>query len=212
MEKQPAILITGAAGFIGSCLVQYLNEQGVENLILVDKFRNAEKEKNWKNKKYKYLVDRELLLEWMDENKPKIEFVIHLGARTDITESNYNIYKELNVEYSEDVWNYCTAYDIPLIYASSAATYGNGELGYNDDDTMLADLKPQNPYAISKNEFDKWAVRQLNIPPAWAGLKLFNVYGPNEYHKKHAPSEIFNAWKQVEKNGCVKLFKSNGDD
>ncbi len=208
MEKQSLILITGAAGFIGSCMVQYLNEQGIENIILVDKFTEAEKQKNWKHKKFKYLVDRELLLEWLDENKPKIEFVIHLGARTDTTEFDYNIHRELNVEYSEDVWNYCTAYNIPLIYASSAATYGNGELGYDDDDRMLGDLKPLNPYGVSKNEFDKWAIQQVNAPPLWAGLKFFNVYGPNEYHKERMASVIFHACKQIETHGCVKLFKS----
>ena len=206
------ILITGAAGFIGSCLLQYMNEQGVENIILVDKFTDAVKEKNWKQKKYKHLVDRELLLDWLDENKPNIIFVIHLGARTNETETDQTVLQGLNTEYSEDVWNYCTAFNIPLIYASSAATYGNGELGYNDDDTMLGDLKPQDAYGISKHEFDKWAVRQLNMPPAWAGLKLFNVYGPNEYHKKHAPSEVLNAWKQVEKNGCIKLYKYHSDE
>ena len=211
MEKQPVILITGAAGFIGSCLTQYLNEQGIENLILVDKFRHSEKEKNWKNKKYKHLVDRELLLEWIDENKPKIEFVIHLGARTDV-ESDQNVYQELNVEYSEDIWNYCTAYEIPLIYASSAATYGNGELGYDDDDNMLADLKPVSPYGTSKNEFDKWAVRQLNAPPFWAGLKFFNVYGPNEYHKKHKASMVYCACSQIESNGALKLNKNQHND
>jgi ADP-L-glycero-D-manno-heptose 6-epimerase len=208
MEKQPMIIVTGAAGFIGSCMVQYLNENGIENIILVDKFTDAAKEKNWKHKKFKHLVDRELLLEWLDENKPKIEFVIHLGARTDTTEFDYNIHKELNEEYSQDVWNYCTANDIPLIYASSAATYGNGELGYDDDDTMLSDLKPLNPYGVSKNEFDKWAVQQLNAPPVWAGLKFFNVYGPNEYHKERMASVIFHACKQIETHGCVKLFKS----
>lgn len=208
MEKQPVILVTGAAGFIGSCIIQYMNEQGVENIILVDKFTEADKERNWKHKKYKYLVDRELLLDWLDENKPKVEFIIHLGARTDTTEFNYNVHKELNVEYSEDIWNYCTAFNIPLIYASSAATYGNGELGYDDDDTMLNDLKPLNPYGVSKNEFDKWAVQQLNAPPFWAGLKFFNVYGPNEYHKERMASVIFHACKQIETHGCVKLFKS----
>ncbi|MEP6684871.1 MAG: ADP-glyceromanno-heptose 6-epimerase [Parafilimonas sp.] len=208
MEKQPMILVTGAAGFIGSCMVQYFNEQEIQNIILVDKFTEADKEKNWKHKKFKHLVDRELLLEWLDENKPKIEFVIHLGARTDTTEFDYNIHKELNEEYSQDVWNYCTANNIPLIYASSAATYGNGELGYDDDDKLLGDLKPLNPYGVSKNEFDKWAVQQLNAPPVWAGLKFFNVYGPNEYHKERMASVIFHACKQIETHGCVKLFKS----
>ncbi|HEY2727700.1 MAG TPA: ADP-glyceromanno-heptose 6-epimerase [Parafilimonas sp.] len=208
MEKQPMILVTGAAGFIGSCMVQYFNEQGIENIILIDKFTEADKEKNWKHKKFKHLVDRELLLDWLDENRPKIEFVIHLGARTDTTEFDYKIHEELNVEYSQDVWNYCTANNIPLIYASSAATYGNGELGYDDDDKLLSDLKPLNPYGKSKNEFDKWAVQQLNAPPVWAGLKFFNVYGPNEYHKERMASVIFHACKQIETHGCVKLFKS----
>jgi ADP-L-glycero-D-manno-heptose 6-epimerase len=213
MEKDSVIIVTGAAGFIGSCMIQYLNEQGLENLILVDKFRHTEKEKNWKHKKYKYLVDRELLLEWLNENKKiKIDIVIHLGARTDTTEFDYNIHKELNEEYSQDVWNYCTANEVPLIYASSAATYGNGELGYDDDDTMLGDLKPLNPYGASKNEFDKWAIQQLNAPPVWAGLKFFNVYGPNEYHKNRMASVIFHACKQIETNGCVKLFKSHKEN
>ena len=208
MNENSTIIITGAAGFIGSCMVQYLNEKGLKNLILVDKFIHSEKDRNWKRKKYQYLVDRELLLEWLHENKPKVDFVIHLGARTDTTEFDYNIHRELNVEYSQDVWNYCTANDIPLIYASSAATYGAGELGYDDDNTLLADLKPLNPYGVSKNEFDLWAVQQLNAPPFWAGLKFFNVYGPNEYHKKRMASVIFHAFNQIQKEGSVRLFKS----
>jgi ADP-L-glycero-D-manno-heptose 6-epimerase len=208
MNENSTIIITGAAGFIGSCMVQYLNEKGLKNLILVDKFIHSEKDRNWKRKKYQYLVDRELLLEWLDENKPKVDFVIHLGARTDTTEFDYNIHRELNVEYSQDVWNYCTANDIPLIYASSAATYGAGELGYDDDNTLLADLKPLNPYGVSKNEFDLWAVQQLNAPSFWAGLKFFNVYGPNEYHKKRMASVIFHAFNQIQKEGSVRLFKS----
>ena len=208
MNENSTIIITGAAGFIGSCMVQYLNEKGLKNLILVDKFIHSEKDRNWKRKKYQYLVDRELLLEWLHENKPKVDFVIHLGARTDTTEFDYNIHRELNVEYSQDVWNYCTANDIPLIYASSAATYGAGELGYDDDNTLLADLKPLNPYGVSKNEFDLWAVQQLNAPSFWAGLKFFNVYGPNEYHKKRMASVIFHAFNQIQKEGSVRLFKS----
>ena len=209
MNEQSTIIVTGAAGFIGSCMVQYLNEKRLRNLILVDKFIHSEKEKNWKRKKYQYLVDRELLLEWLDENKPKVDFVIHLGARTDTTEFDYKIHRELNVEYSQDVWNYCTANDIPLIYASSAATYGAGELGYDDTNDLLADLRPLNPYGISKNEFDLWALQQLNSPPFWAGLKFFNVYGPNEYHKGRMASVIFHAFNQIQKEGSVRLFKSH---
>lgn len=213
LDKNANIIITGAAGFIGSCMVGYLNENGYENLILVDKFTQPEKEKNWKHKKYKYLVDREMLLEWLDESKKlKIDYVIHLGARTDTTEFDYKIHRELNFEYSQDVWNYCTANTIPLIYASSAATYGAGELGYSDDDKLIDDLKPLNPYGVSKNEFDQWAIKQLNAPPFWAGLKFFNVYGPNEYHKKRMASVIFHSFNQIKNAGEVKLFKSHKDE
>lgn len=209
MEKQPFILITGAAGFIGSSVVQFFNEQGKENIVLVDKFTDLQKERNWKDKKYKYLVDRELLLEWLDENKPNIEFIIHLGARNNIREKNNVVLQEMNVEYSEDVWNYATAYAIPMVYASSAATYGNGELGFNDDDKLINDFQPLNEYAASKHNFDKWAVQQLNAPPYWAGLKFFNVYGPNEYHKGEGCSVVLKTFKQVQENNTVTLFKSN---
>ncbi len=213
LDKNAPIIVTGAAGFIGSCMVGYLNDNGFENLLLVDKFIHSEKEKNWKQKKYKYLIDRELLLEWLDEHKKiNIDFVIHLGARTDTTEFDYKIHRELNFEYSQDVWNYCTANNVPLIYASSAATYGAGELGYNDDNNLIDDLKPLNPYGVSKNEFDQWAIKQLNAPPFWAGLKFFNVYGPNEYHKKRMASVIFHSFNQIQNNGEVKLFKSHKDE
>jgi ADP-L-glycero-D-manno-heptose 6-epimerase len=202
------IIVTGAAGFIGSCMVRYLNKHGYENLMLVDKFIKNDKLKNWKHKKYQYELDRELLFEWLDRNNPSIDFVIHLGARTDTTEFDYNVHKRLNIEYSQDVWNYCTGNNIPLIYASSAATYGAGELGYDDDHDSIKDLKPLNPYGVSKNEFDKWALQQANQPPFWAGLKFFNVYGPNEYHKGRMASVIFHSFNQIQKNGAVKLFKS----
>ncbi|MGI8950942.1 MAG: ADP-glyceromanno-heptose 6-epimerase [Chitinophagaceae bacterium] len=208
-NSQSSIIVTGAAGFIGSCMVEYLNEHGFENLILVDKFTSGEKEKNWKEKKYQFLVDRELLFEWLDENKPAVDFFVHLGARTNTTEFDYQIFEELNVEYSQDVWNYCTINNVPLIYASSAATYGAGELGYNDTNEIIEKLQPLNPYGISKNEFDKWALQQKNHPPFWAGLKFFNVYGPNEYHKARMASVIFHAFNQIQKNGAVKLFKSH---
>ncbi|MEP6512691.1 MAG: NAD-dependent epimerase/dehydratase family protein [Parafilimonas sp.] len=206
------IVITGAAGFIASCMVQYLNEHGFKNLILADKFIHDEKEKNWKKKNYQYLVDREMLFEWLNENKTKLDFVIHLGARTDTTEFDTTILKALNVEYSQDVWNYCTVNNIPLIYASSAATYGAGEVGYDDDHEFIKDLRPLNPYGISKNEFDKWALQQINHPPFWAGLKFFNVYGPNEYHKGRMASVIFHSFNQIKKDGIVKLFKSHRED
>jgi ADP-L-glycero-D-manno-heptose 6-epimerase len=205
------LIITGAAGFIGSCMVQYLNEQGYENIIIVDDFGEEEKRRNWEGKQFAANVERYNLFDWLERNDPKVDFVIHLGARTDTTEFNYDIHRALNVEYSQEIWKYCTLKQVPLIYASSAATYGSGEVGYNDNENNLENLHPLNPYGVSKNEFDKWALQQQNHPPFWAGLKFFNVYGPNEYHKGRMASVIFHAFNQIKKDGVVKLFKSHKD-
>lgn len=209
MKKDFNIIVTGAAGFIGSCMVQYLNERGYTNLILVDEFNRDDKVPNLDGKKFSKQVDRESLFTWLYNENPAIDFVIHLGARTDTTEFNYAIHQHLNVEYSEQVWNYCTLKNVPLIYASSAATYGDGALGYKDDHALCFDLKPLNPYGISKNEFDKWVLHQEDHPPFWAGLKFFNVYGPNEYHKGRMASVIFHSFNQIQQTGLVKLFRSH---
>ena len=212
MNTQLSIIVTGAAGFIGSCMVQFLNEQGFENLILVDDFGFEEKRKNWESKKFTVIVERNNLFDWLQKHESKIDVVIHLGARTDTTEFDYSIHEELNLEYSKDIWNYCTAYQIPLIYASSAATYGAGEFGYDDNHEVIEHLQPLNPYGISKNEFDKWAIHQLHTPPSWTGLKFFNIYGPNEYHKGRMASVIWHSFNQIKNNGQVKLFKSHRPD
>ncbi|MCW3088319.1 MAG: rfaD [Sediminibacterium sp.] len=209
MEKSSLIIVTGAAGFIGSCMVQYLNEQGYENLVLVDDFGIEEKRKNWESKTFANIVERYHLFDWLETHQPKIDFVIHLGARTDTTEFDYAIHEELNLQYSKDIWKYCTEHNVPLIYASSAATYGAGELGYNDDHEIVKQLQPLNPYGISKNEFDKWALQQTTTPPFWTGLKFFNVYGPNEYHKGRMASVIWHSFNQIKKDGVVKLFRSH---
>ncbi len=211
MPEQPYIIVTGAAGFIGSCMVQYLNEQGYENLVLVDDFGFEEKRKNWESKAYAHIVERYNLVDWLNTHQPVIAVVIHLGARTDTTEFDYCIHEALNVQYSKEVWQYCTTMNVPLIYASSAATYGAGELGYDDNHAVIDKLKPLNPYGISKNEFDKWAIDQKEQPPCWTGLKFFNVYGPNEYHKARMASVIWHAFNQVQKDGVVKLFRSHRD-
>jgi ADP-L-glycero-D-manno-heptose 6-epimerase len=208
-ENNSRIIVTGAAGFIGSCMVQFLNENGYDNLLLVDDFGKEEKRRNWEGKEYVEIIERYNLLDWLDANEPEVDCVIHLGARTDTTEFDYAIHEELNVEYSKDVWNYCVIHEIPLIYASSAATYGNGDLGYDDDHALAEKLQPLNPYGVSKNEFDKWALQQENTPPFWTGLKFFNVYGPNEYHKARMASVIFHSFNQIKKDGVVKLFKSH---
>jgi ADP-L-glycero-D-manno-heptose 6-epimerase len=210
MDTSSNIVVTGAAGFIGSCLVGFLNDASYENLLLVDDFSHEEKEKNLINKKFTQKIERENFFHFLKTENPKIDFIFHLGARTDTTEFDYAIHEHLNVDYSKKIWNYCAEKNVPLVYASSAATYGSGELGYKDDEKIIPDLKPLNPYGVSKNEFDKWVLEQKkNCPPKWAGLKFFNVYGPNEYHKGRMASVIFHSYNQVQKNGVVKLFKSH---
>lgn len=209
MNKNSTIVVTGAAGFIGSCMVSYLNQQGFENLILVDEFANEEKELNLLHKKYTVRVERENFFDWVQRENPAVDFVFHLGARTDTAEFDYSIHQHLNVEYSQKIWNYCSINNIPLVYASSAATYGEGELGYDDNHEIIEQLNPLNPYGISKNEFDKWVLHQEDHPPFWAGLKFFNVYGPNEYHKARMASVIFHSFNQIKKTGKVKLFRSH---
>lgn len=209
MNPNATIIVTGAAGFIGSCMVSYLNRQGFEKLILVDEFDDEEKELNLLHKKYIVRVEREDFFGWVQKEKPAVDFVFHLGARTDTTEFDYSVHQRLNVEYSQKMWNYCAMHNIPLVYASSAATYGEGELGYDDSHDIIEQLQPLNPYGISKNEFDKWVLHQDCHPPFWAGLKFFNVYGPNEYHKARMASVIFHSYNQIKQNGTVKLFRSH---
>ncbi len=209
MSKQPTIVITGTAGFIGSVCVQFFNEREWNQLLLVDDFGVEAKRKNWEQKKFVKVIERQSFIEQLPSLDFTIDAIVHLGARTDTTEFNYSIHEELNVEYSKALWNYAAEKQIPFIYASSAATYGGGENGYNDTHTILDKLTPLNPYGISKNEFDKWAIAQEATPPNWAGLKFFNVYGPNEGHKGRMASVIFHAFNQIKETGLVKLFKSH---
>jgi ADP-L-glycero-D-manno-heptose 6-epimerase len=203
------IIVTGAAGFIGSCLVNKLNNKGYKDLVLVDAFSNPVKNRNFEHKSYLQKVERTAFFSWLDTSKREVKCVIHLGARTDTTEFNKAVFDELNLNYSKSVWNACTNYHIPLIYASSAATYGMGEHGFDDSHTVVDLLKPLNPYGESKNEFDKWALKQPEHPPYWSGIKFFNVYGPNEYHKGRMASVIFHAYNQVIQTGKIKLFRSH---
>jgi ADP-L-glycero-D-manno-heptose 6-epimerase len=209
LDQSSNIIITGAAGFIGSCLVSFLNKAGYKNLILVDDFSFKVKDINLQGKDFLIKVEREVFFNWLQTEQPKVEFVYHIGARTDTTEFDYSIHEHLNVEYSKKVWQYCSKNSIPLVYASSAATYGAGELGYKDDEDEIENLHPLNPYGVSKNEFDKWALKQPASPPSWAGLKFFNVYGPNEYHKARMASVIFHSHNQIVEKGFVNLFKSH---
>lgn len=206
------IVVTGAAGFIGSCLVKQLNEEGFNDVVVVDDFSNAEKNKNLDGKKFNVRIDRNTFFDWIDQNHQLTQFIIHIGARTDTTEFNREVFNKLNLNYTKTVWNKCVEYGLPLIYASSAATYGDGEFGYDDNEEIISKLKPLNPYGESKNDFDKWAIAQERKPYFWAGLKFFNVYGPNEYHKGRMASVIFHGFNQIKKEGKIKLFKSHRDD
>jgi len=206
------IIITGAAGFIGSCLLSHFNQQGYSNIVAVDDFSREDREKNWKNKQYKHLIDRKNIHQWMIDHATDIRFVFHIGARTDTTEFNKAIFDELNERFSQQIWTFCATHQVPLVYASSAATYGMGEYGYQDDHQVIQKLKPLNPYGESKNNFDKWALNQQQKPPFWAGLKFFNVYGPNEYHKKRMASVVFHAYHQIIENQQISLFRSHNTD
>ena len=203
------IVITGAAGFIGSCLVRKLNDEGFYDLVLVDDFSKTEKLKNIKNKQFSLKVDRNKFFNWLDNEHKLVQFIFHLGARTDTTEFDFDILNELNLDYSKQVWQKCIKYSLPLVYASSAATYGGGEFGYDDNHDLCENLKPLNPYGISKNEFDKWALQQEQKPYFWTGLKFFNVYGPNEYHKSRMASVVFHAFNQIQEKGGMQLFRSH---
>ncbi|HNT70207.1 MAG TPA: ADP-glyceromanno-heptose 6-epimerase [Bacteroidales bacterium] len=205
------IVVTGAAGFIGSVLANYLNINNLDNIIIVDDFTKLEKLPNYNTLPYDS-IERDQFIDWLDKHHNDIDTVIHLGARTDTTEFDYSVFEKLNLNYSKNIWNICTNYGIDLYYASSAATYGDGALGYDDDLEIIDKLQPLNPYGLSKNEFDKWAIKQINKPKHWAGFKFFNVYGPNEYHKKRMASVVFHGYNQIKDEGKIKLFKSHRPD
>ncbi|MFZ4521558.1 MAG: ADP-glyceromanno-heptose 6-epimerase [Bacteroidales bacterium] len=213
------IVVTGAAGFIGSCMVGKLNNKGLTEIVLVDDFSVSEKLPNFERKTFLEKVERSQFFPWLASHAGEVEFIFHMGARTDTTEFNMAIFDELNLNYSMTIWKACCEYRIPLIYASSAATYGDGEFGYSDMDNNLNDkLIPLNPYGVSKNEFDKWVLRQTETPPRWYGLKFFNVFGPNEYHKGRMASVVFHAFNQADgrtggrADGVVRLFRSHRPD
>jgi ADP-L-glycero-D-manno-heptose 6-epimerase len=205
------IVVTGALGFIGSCMIKVLNEANVE-VVAVDDFYKDKKDPNLEYKQVREWIHRDIFLPWFEVQYGKIDAVFHLGARTDTTEQDNAIFDKLNVSYSKQIWSICAAHNIPLVYASSAATYGLGEHGYEDNHKIVDKLKPLNPYGVSKNEFDKWALVQKAKPPFWAGLKFFNVYGPNEYHKSRMASVIFHTYKQVRATNAMKLFRSHRED
>ncbi len=203
------LVVTGAAGFIACNLARQLNKLGHTRLILVDYFDNAAKADNLAGVQYAQKIDRDQFIEWLTENSDEVEFIFHLGARTDTTEFNFRVLDSLNLSYTKSLWEVCTVKQIPLLYASSAATYGLGENSFSDDHALIKTLKPLNPYGLSKQLFDMYALDQTDAPPFWCGLKFFNVYGPHEFHKGRMASVVLHAYKQIKETGKVKLFKSH---
>lgn len=206
------IILTGAAGFIGSCMLRALNDNGINQIILVDNILNNEKRLNIDYKQHLGWVHRDGFLSWIQSNTYNVKAVIHLGARTDTTETDISLLNRLNLNYTKSIWQLCTHHQIPLIYASSAATYGNGEYGYSDTHRHINQFKPLNAYGQSKQDFDVWALQQTESPPYWYGLKFFNVYGPNEYHKGRMASVVFHTYKQIMQRGYAQLFRSHRPD
>ncbi len=203
------IIVTGAAGFIGSCLISHLNRKGYKDVVAGDDFSDPAKNKNLEGKVLSNRVERNEFHGWVRDNHKLIQFIFHIGARTDTTEFDQKIFDELNLNYTKQLWDLCVEYGLPMVYASSAATYGDGSMGYTDDESLIPQLQPLNPYGRSKNDFDIWALEQERKPFFWAGLKFFNVYGPNEYHKGRMASVIFHAYNQILENGHVNLFRSH---
>lgn len=205
-----SIIVTGGAGFIGSCMVRTLNEYGIDDIIIVDNIASTDKWMNLRNKKYLEYINKEAFLEKLGEIE-NVEAIIHMGACSSTTERNFDYLYQNNFEYTKALWNYCKEKQITFLYASSAATYGDGNRGF-DDKTNIEQLCPLNGYGYSKQLFDLWVKKQLleqqGTPKHWAGFKFFNVYGPNEYFKGSMASMIFHGYRQIWENGVIKLFKS----
>lgn len=211
-NNKPTLVITGAAGFVGSCLLAEYARKHTHHLVAVDDFSIERKQDNFIHASQVEFIDRSLFIDWFRQHATQVEAVLHIGARTNTTEQDFALLDRLNLSYSIQIWEICTTHQIPLVYASSAATYGNGEYGYSDDHALIASLKPMNPYGQSKQDFDLWALAQEKTPPFWAGLKFFNVYGPNEYHKGRMASVVMHTFNQIQATGTMSLFKSHRAD
>ena len=201
------IVITGGAGMIGSMIAWHLNTKlGRDDLMIVDHITHDEQWQNLVHRHYVEYLDRNQLFDFLEDND-EVTAIIHMGAISATTERDFNKLVEANIHYSQDLWGWCTENDVPFFYASSAATYGDGSAGY--DDANIDKLRPLNGYGYSKHFFDQWVLRQTpeSSPPAWAGFKFFNVYGPNEYHKERMASVAFHTFNQFSETGTMKLFK-----
>ncbi len=203
------IVITGGAGMIGSIIAWHLNTRlGRDDLVIVDSITHENQWQNLVHREYAQYLDKDQLMPWL-ENRDDIEAIIHMGAISATTERDFNKLVEANIHYSQNLWTWCAEHKVPFFYASSAATYGDGNLGYNDAD--INNLRPLNGYGYSKHFFDQWVLRQIDhglpTPPSWAGFKFFNVYGSNEYHKERMASVALHTFNQFSHTGTMKLFK-----
>ena len=211
------IIITGGAGMIGSIITWHLNTMlNRDDIVIVDRITHPDQWQNLVKRRYANYLDKDELFEYL-ATKPAVEAVIHMGAISATTERDYNKLVQDNIRYSQKLWTWCASNEVTFLYASSAATYGDGANGY--EDTSINNLRPLNGYGYSKHFFDEWVLRQVNeknpCPPSWQGLKFFNVYGPNEYHKERMASVAYHSFNQFKESGTVKLFKSyktNFDD
>lgn len=206
------IVVTGAAGFIGSQLIEKLNNENFNYIVAVDNFSDESKINNHKSLNIEERINRDQFIDWLRDHGDQVEFIFHIGAKTDTTLFDIETFDILNLNYTKAIWKLCVVHQIPLVYASSAATYGLGEHGYKDDEQLIPKLKPLNPYGQSKQDFDVWALEQDEKPFFWAGLKFFNVYGPNENHKGRMASVIWHAFHQIKKTGGMKLFRSHNPE
>ena len=207
------IILTGGAGFIGTNMLIALNQMGCEDVIVVDNVAQTDKWKNLVGKTFRQYLHKDKLWQWLaDRPTAPLEAVIHLGACTDTMETDFDYLAANNLHYSQKLWRLCTQKQIPLVYASSAATYGNGSVGFSDDHAHIHQYRPINPYGFSKHLFDLWALRQNQTPSRWYGLKFFNVYGPYENHKGRMASVAHFAIPQALSSGVIRLFKSGRSD
>lgn len=197
---------------IGSMIAWHLNQLGRDDIVIADRMHHADQWQNLVHRRYAHYLDKDELLNWLKGAK-HVDAVIHMGAISATTERDFNRLVQDNIQYSQALWSWCAERDVPFLYASSAATYGSGEHGYDDDEAQTDTLRPLNGYGYSKQFFDQWALRQarenLPTPPQWCGFKFFNVYGPNEYHKERMASVAFHSFNQFREHGTVKLFKSH---
>lgn len=202
------IVVTGGAGFIGSCVVRYLNDQGKKNIVVVDELGKTEKWKNLIGKEVVDVLSKHQLFDWLQGREDKIAAFIHLGACSSTVETDASYLLENNFRYSVRLAEYALKHHKRFIYASSAATYGDGLLGFVDNENDIHTLHPMNMYGLSKQLFDLWA-KNTGALRHMVGLKYFNVFGPNEYHKGRMASAITHILPTAQKEGSIRLFKSS---